>query len=130
MSELFFHMVPAVGNPVAPYSHAVEVDGWLFIRGQIPNDPKDDDAPLPEGIEAQTLRTMEGLKMLLAGINASFDNIATARVFLTHFNEDFAKMNAIYQTYFKPGRLPARTCIGVTALARGARIEIDFIGKR
>ena len=130
MSELLFHMVPEVGNPVAPYSHAVEVDGWLFIRGQIPNDPKDDNAPLPEGIEAQTRRTMDGLKTLLAGINASFDNIATARVFLTHFNEDFAKMNAIYQTYFKPGRLPARTCIGVTALARGARIEIDFIGKR
>ncbi len=121
MSALLFHMVPEVGNPVAPYSHAVEVDGWLFIRGQIPNDPKDDN---------ETRRTMEGLKTLLAGINASFDNIATARVFLTHFNEDFAKMNAIYQTYFKPGRLPARTCIGVTALARGARIEIDFIGKR
>lgn len=130
MSELFFHMVPEVGNPVAPYSHAVEVDGWLFVRGQIPNDPTDDNAPLPEGIEAQTRRTMEGLKTLLAGVNATFDNIVTARVFLTHFNDDFAKMNAIYQTYFKPGRLPARTCIGVTALARGARIEIDFIGRR
>ena len=58
MSAPIFHMVPEVGNPVAPYSHAVEVDGWLFIRGQIPNDPKDDNAPLPEGIEAQTKRVM------------------------------------------------------------------------
>jgi len=130
VSQPIFHMVPEVGNPVAPYSHAVEVDGWLFIRGQIPNDHKDDNAPLPEGIEAQTRRVMEGLRTLLAGIGASFDNIVTARVFLTHFDEDFAKMNAIYRTYFKEGRLPARTCVGVTALARGARIEIDFIGKR
>ena len=73
---------------------------------------------------------MEGLGTLLAGIGASFDNVVTARVFLTDFNEDFAKMNAIYRTYFKEGRLPARTCVGVTALARGARIEIDFIGRR
>ena len=48
--------------------------------------------PLPEGIEAQTRRVMEGLGTLLAGINASFDNIVSARVFLTHFKEDFAKM--------------------------------------
>ena len=130
MTAPIFHMVPEVGNPVAPYSHAVEADGWLFIRGQIPNDPADDNAPLPAGIEAQTRRVMEGLKTLLAGIDATFDNIVTARVFLTHFNDDFTKMNAIYQTYFKPGRLPARTCVGVTALARGARIEIDFIGRR
>ena len=130
MSTPIFHMVPEVGNPVAPYSHAVEVDGWLFIRGQIPNHPMDDSAPLPVGIEAQTRRTMEGLQTLLAGIGASFDNIVSARVFLRHFEEDFEKMNAIYKTYFKPGKLPARTCIGVTALARGARIEIDFIGRR
>jgi 2-iminobutanoate/2-iminopropanoate deaminase len=123
-------MVPEVGNPVAPYSHAVEVDGWLFIRGQIPNDPNDDNAPLPDGIEAQTRRVMEGLGTLLAGVDASFDNIVSARVFLTHFKEDFAKMNVIYKTYFKEGRLPARTCVGVTDLARGARIEIDFIGRR
>jgi reactive intermediate/imine deaminase len=123
-------MVPEVGTPVAPYSHAVEVDGWLFIRGQIPNDPSDDNAPLPDGIEAQTRRVMEGLGTVLAGINASFDNIVSARVFLTHFKEDFAKMNAIYKTYFKEGRLPARTCVGVTDIARGARIEIDFIGRR
>ena len=130
MSEPFFHLLDNGPHVVAPYSHAVEVDGWLFIRGQIPNDPANDNAPLPAGIEAQTRRVMEGLKTLLAGIDATFDNIVTARVFLTHFNDDFAKMNAIYQTYFKPGRLPARTCIGVTALARGARIEIDFIGRR
>jgi len=130
MSAPIFHMVPEVGKPVAPYSHAVEVDGWLFIRGQIPNDPKDDNALLPVGIEAQTRRTMEGLQTLLAGIGASFNNIVSARVFLRHFEDDFEKMNAIYKTYFKPGKLPARTCIGVTALARGARIEIDFIGRR
>ena len=52
------------------------------------------------------------------------------RVFLTHFEEDYERMNAVYLSYFPSDRLPARTCIGVTALARDARIEIDFIARR
>ena len=50
--------------------------------------------------------------------------------FLTHFKSDYEKMNAVYAEYFAPGKRPARTCVGVTALARGARVEIDFIARR
>ena len=50
---------------MAPYSHAVESDGWIQLTGQIPNHPEDDSRPLPEGIEAQTERTMENLKIVL-----------------------------------------------------------------
>ena len=50
--------------------------------------------------------------------------VTFSRVYLTHFERDYAAMNAVYQSYFAPGRLPARTCIGVTALARGALVEI------
>jgi 2-iminobutanoate/2-iminopropanoate deaminase len=51
-------------------------------------------------------------------------------VYLTRFDEDYHAMNAVYATYFAPGRYPARTCVGVTALARGARVEIDLIARR
>ena len=55
----------------------------------------------------------------------------SGRVFLTRFEEDYEReMNKVYLSYFAPDRLPARTCIGVTALARDARIEIDFIARR
>jgi 2-iminobutanoate/2-iminopropanoate deaminase len=53
-----------------------------------------------------------------------------ARVYLTHFERDYAAMNTVYQSYFAPGRLPARTCIGVTGLARGALVEIDLLARR
>jgi 2-iminobutanoate/2-iminopropanoate deaminase len=53
-----------------------------------------------------------------------------ARVYLTHFERDYAAMNTVYQSYFAPGRLPARTCIGVTGLARGAMVEIDLLARR
>jgi enamine deaminase RidA (YjgF/YER057c/UK114 family) len=51
-------MIPGAPAPVAPFSHAVEVDGWMFLTGQMPTDPNDDDAPLPAGIEAQTRRVI------------------------------------------------------------------------
>jgi reactive intermediate/imine deaminase len=123
-------MIARAPQPVAPYTHVVERDGWLFVTGQIANDPADDDAPLPDGIEAQTRRVMDSLKTVLEGVGATLADVVAARVFLTEFQRDYAAMNAIYPTYFAPGRLPARTCIGVTGLARGAIIEIDMIARR
>ena len=125
-----FHMVEGAATPVAPYSHYVEVDGWLFLTGQIPNLPGDDAAPFPLDIEGQTRRTMDNLVLVLKGAGLGLEHVVAARVFLTHFNEDYRRMNAVYRAYFGAGKLPARTCIGVTELARGARIEIDFIARR
>jgi enamine deaminase RidA (YjgF/YER057c/UK114 family) len=51
-------------------------------------------------------------------------------VYLTEFNRDYAAMNAVYQSYFPDDRLPARTCVGVTGLARGALVEIDMVARR
>ena len=56
--------------------------------------------------------------------------MVSARVFITEFERDYAAMNGVYRTYFAADKLPARTCIGVTALARKALVEIDFIAKR
>jgi 2-iminobutanoate/2-iminopropanoate deaminase len=113
-------MVPGAPTPVAPFSHATAVDGWLFVTGQMPTDPDDDTAPLPEGIEAQTRRVIENLQRVLAGIGSGLDQVVFARVYLTRFEHDYAAMNAVYTSYFAPTRLPARTCVGVTALACGA----------
>ena len=130
MSGPFFHMIADAPQPVAPYTHVVERDGWLFVTGQIANDPDNDDLPLPEGIEAQTHKVMNSLTRVLKGVGATLADVVMARVFLTEFQRDYAAMNAIYPTYFAPGKLPARTCVGVTGLARGAIIEIDFIARR
>jgi reactive intermediate/imine deaminase len=130
MTSALFHLFETAAKPVAPYSHAVEADGWVFLTGQIPNDPEDDDRPLPDGIEAQTRRTMENLAIVLENLGLGLEHVVAGRVFLTRFDEDYEAMNAVYQSYFPADRRPARTCIGVTGLARGALVEIDFIAKR
>ena len=123
-------MVAGAPTPVAPFSHAVACDGWLFVTGQMPTDPDDNLAPLPQGIEAQTCRVIENLGRVLAGAGSALDRVVFARVYLTHFERDYAAMNAVYQSHFAAGRLPARTCIGVTGLARGALVEIDLLARR
>jgi 2-iminobutanoate/2-iminopropanoate deaminase len=130
MPAAIFHMIAVAPQPVAPYSHAVESDGWVFLTGQIANNPEDDLTPLPEGIEAQTRRVLDNLTLVLSGLELGLDAVVSVRVFLRHFRQDYAAMNAVYASYFPPDRRPARTCIGVTDLAREARIEIDCIARR
>jgi 2-iminobutanoate/2-iminopropanoate deaminase len=115
---------------VTPFSHATEVDGWVFVTGQMPTWPDDDARPLPEGIEAQTRRVMDNLAIVLAGVGLDLSHVVSARAYLTAFEADYPQFNATYASYFTPGRLPARTCIGVTALARGARVEVDVLARR
>jgi 2-iminobutanoate/2-iminopropanoate deaminase len=129
-TSAIFHLMSTAPKPVAPYSHAVEVDGLVFVTGQLATDPDDDDRPLPEGIQAQTHKVMDNLRRVLQGIGLNFTNVVCVRIFLTRFDRDYAAMNAIYASYFSPDRLPARTTVGVTHLARGGIIEIDLIAKR
>jgi reactive intermediate/imine deaminase len=125
-----FHLLGDGPRPVAPFSHAVEADGWVFVTGQMPNASDDHGLPLPVGIEAQTHQTMRNLQRVLRGIGLDFADVLAARVYLTRFAEDYAAMNAVYASYFDPARRPARTCIGVTALALDARVEIDLVARR
>jgi enamine deaminase RidA (YjgF/YER057c/UK114 family) len=114
-----FLMVSGAPTPVAPFSHVVTSDGWLFVTGQVPTDPNDDAAPLPDGIEAQTRRVIENLKCELAGVGSGLDRVVFARVHLTHFQRDYVTMNAVYQSYFGPRHLPARACISVSFRGNG-----------
>lgn len=125
-----FHMIPGAPTPVAPFSHAVEADGWVVLTGQMPTDPDDDAAALPIGVEAQTRRVMDNLIIVLAGLGLGLKDVVGVRAYLTRFKEDYAAFNTTYASYFPPDSRPARTCIGVTALARDACVEIDMVAKR
>ena len=125
-----FHMITGAPDPVAPFSHAVEADGWVFVTGQMPFTGTSNTSQYPQGIEAQTHQVMENLTRVLKGCALTLGDVVSARIFLTRFDEDYERMNAVYAGYFPAGRRPARTCVGVTALARGARVEIDLIARR
>ncbi|KKB65063.1 endoribonuclease L-PSP [Robbsia andropogonis] len=123
-------MVDDAPTPVGPFSHAVETDGWVFLTGQMPTDPDNDATPLPEGVTAQTRRVMDNLILVLHGVGLTLDNVVSVRIYLTEFERDYAAMNEAYKAYFLPKPLPARTCIGVTGLARKAVVEIDMVARR
>jgi 2-iminobutanoate/2-iminopropanoate deaminase len=124
-----FHMIAGGPKPVAPFSHAVETDGFVLVTGQMPDTPG---APgvLPDGIVAQTHAVMANLRTVLTGVGLGLEHVAMARIYLTRFQQDYAAMNEVYRSYFAPDRLPARTCVGVTGLAYDALIEIDLIARR
>ena len=130
MTELIRHMIAAGPRPVAPFSHAVEANGFVFVTGQMPTDPAAPDAPLPEGVEAQTKRVFENLKIVLGGIGLGLEHVVMARIYLTHFDRDYAALNALWPSFWEPDKLPARTTVGVTALAVGALVEIDLVAAR
>ncbi|UGY19084.1 RidA family protein [Bradyrhizobium septentrionale] len=124
-----FHMISGGPKPVAPFSHAVETDGFVFVTGQMPDTPATPGI-LPCSIAAQTRAVMENLRVVLAGLDLGFEHIVMSRIYLTRFEDDYAAMNEIYRGYFPSDRLPARTCVGVTGLAYGALIEIDLVCRR
>lgn len=128
--DAVFHLLASGPRPVAPFSHAVETNGWVFLTGQMPTDPAAPDAPLPDGIKAQTVRVMENLRIVLGGLGLDLAHVVQCRCYLTAFERDYAMFNATYQTFFDADRLPARTTIGVSALALGALVEIDMLARR
>ena len=111
---------------VAPFSHAVRAGEYLFVTGQMPTLKNDNTKLVEGGIEAQTHQVMKNLIEVLNAAGSSLEKVIFARVYLVNFG-DFDRMNSIYASYFAKDKLPARTCIGVTGLAVGASVEIDFI---
>ena len=129
MLEIVRHLVDTGPDRVGPFHHAVSAGDYHFVTGQMPTLPDDPSRVVEGGIEAQTRQVMENLKLVLDGIGSDFSRVVFARVYLVNF-QDYARMNAVYTSYFEPGQLPARTCIGVTGLAVGALVEIDLIAAR
>lgn len=111
--------------PTAAYSHAVRAGEYLFVTGQLGVDPRTNTL-VAGGTVAQTDQVMRNLQAVLAGAGTTLARAVMVRIYLTNF-ADYAAMNAAYASYFDPGRLPARTTVGVTALALGGAVEIDLV---
>ncbi len=117
--------LPETLPPVAPYSHAVRAGDFLFVTGQLAEDPATGEVSRGS-IEEQTRRVMENLKLVLTHAGTSFERVVMSRIFITDFR-DYQIVNDIYTSYFNKSRLPGRTTVGVMGLAGLGNVEIDFI---
>ena len=117
---------PELAPPAGPFSQAIKVDGFLFLSGQVGQDPATGKV-VEGGIEAETERIFQNLSAVLKAAGRSFDDVVRAGVFLTNIG-DFAAMNGIYAKYFSQP-FPARTTIQAAALPLVASVEIDLIVK-
>ncbi len=108
---------------IGPYSQALDMGSMVFVSGQIPVDPAT--GAMPESIEEQTAQSLSNLKNILAEAGLSTANVIKTTVFITDMN-DFAAVNGVYSQHFS-SPFPARSCVQVAALPKGARIEIECI---
>lgn len=108
---------------VGPYSQAIELNGTLFVSGQLPVNPAD--GSVPEGIEAQTRQSLQNIGAILEEAGLSFNDVVKTTVLLEDI-ADFGAMNAVYAEFF-PKTKPARVCYQVVALPKGVKVEIDAI---
>ena len=108
-------------------SDIVIVGQWGFISGLGPIDLHDDRVPLPEGVERQTRKIFDNLEAVLTTAGLDKRNVVSVRVSLVEYSRLYDRMNAAYEGFFPADGLPARSCIGVLNLTRGAQIEMDFV---
>jgi 2-iminobutanoate/2-iminopropanoate deaminase len=116
----------AAPTPVASYSQAVRSGKFVFCSGQIALDPRTG-ALSTGGIEEQTRITLDNLGAVLAAAGLGYRDVVKCGVFLADLG-DFAAFDATYAEYFDH-EPPARSTVGVSALPRGARVEIDAIAR-
>lgn len=111
---------------VGPYSQAIEIDNLVFASGQIALNPVTGE--IAEGIEAQAHQALKNAQAVINASSAKWENVIKTTVFITDIN-NFAKVNEIYATYFQEP-FPARSCIEVSKLPKGALIEVEVIAKK
>lgn len=108
---------------IGPYSQAIKAGNTVYMSGQIPLDPKS--MELVEGFEAQTVQVFENLKAVAEAAGGSLADIVKLNIFLTDLG-NFAAVNEVMTRYFQEP-FPARAAIGITALPRGAQVEMDAV---
>jgi 2-iminobutanoate/2-iminopropanoate deaminase len=111
---------------IGPYVQATEVHGFLFLSGQLGIDANT--GVLPEAIVEQTQNSLANISSILKEAGLTKQNIVKTTIFLTDMN-DFAAVNEIYATFFGSG-FPARSCVAVKSLPKGAAVEIECIAAR
>jgi len=117
---------PELTPPVGPFSQAIKVDGFLFLSGQVAQDPSTGKL-VPGGVAAETEQVFSNAAAVLRAAGLGFDDVISVRVFLTHM-EDYQAVNAVYARHFNEP-FPARTAVCVAALPLGACVELDMIAK-
>jgi 2-iminobutanoate/2-iminopropanoate deaminase len=117
---------PELAPPVGPFSQAVEAGGFIYLSGQVGQDPATGKV-VEGGIVAETERVFQNLSAVLKAAGKSFDDVVRAGVFLTSMS-DYVALNGVYAKHFRQP-FPARTTIAAAALPLGARVEIDLVVK-
>ena len=112
--------------PVGPYNQAILANGWLFCSGQIALDPKNGELIGKGDIETETYQVLKNLFAVIKEAGANKSDVIRTTIYLTDLN-DFNKVNKIYAEEFANGISPARACVEVSALPKGAKVEIDCI---
>lgn len=121
-------MIKIISTPnapaaIGPYSQAVELNGTLYISGQLPVNPSD--GTMPADIASQTRQSLLNISAILEAASLSCDNVVKTTVLLSDI-ANFAAMNAVYAEFF-PGNKPSRACYQVAALPKDALVEIEAI---
>ena len=109
---------------IGPYSQAIRVGDFLYTSGQIALDPESG-MFLSGEIEEETEQTLKNISAILQAGGVNFENVIKTTVYLSDLN-DFTRMNQVYEKYFSKNK-PARACVQVAALPKGAKVEIDAI---
>lgn len=110
-----------------PFCQGVKTETLVFTTGQLPLDPATGEI-VSDDIQEQTRQVMNNLKAILAEAGCAMDRVLKATVFITSM-DDFAKVNEVYAEFFS-GTFPARSCIEVSGLAKGAKVEVEAIALR
>ena len=117
---------PLAPGAIGPYSQAIEVNGMLFLSGQLPIDAAT--GMMAEGIEEQAKQSLSNIKHILEEAGLTMANVVKTTVFLADMSL-FADMNKVYSTFFE-GEYPARSAVAVKALPKDALVEIECIAVR
>ncbi len=120
MKQISTNNAPAA---IGPYSQALRIGNMVFVSGQIPVDPAT--GTMADTIEAQAKQSLTNLQSILAAEGLTMKNVIKTTVFLADLN-DFAKVNEVYATFFEQP-YPARSCVQVAAIPKGAGVEIECI---
>ena len=122
--QVFTSQAPAA---IGPYSQGIIAGDFVYTSGQLPLDPETG-ALVGDSVEVQTVRALENAGAVLAAAGLTFEDVVKTTVFLCDM-ADFAAMNNVYATYFS-APYPARSCVAVAALPRGARVEVEMVAVR
>ena len=110
---------------LGPYSHATEINGFIFTSGQIPLNTKGE--IVSEDVQVQTKQVFENLKVVLDAAGSDLESVIKATIFIKDMNE-FQQINEVYGEYFSSHQ-PARSCVEVARLPKDVKVEIEIIAK-